>query len=305
MKLQVLQENLTKALSITTRFTNIRAQLPVLGNVLISAQKNKLLISATNLENSVSLTIGAKVEKEGEITIPAKTFNDTIVNLNPGTVNLQSEKEKLTLSTSNFNSTLAGMNPSDFPSVPQTVGKSTLVLSKKKILEALNCVLFAVSSDETRPVLTGVLFILKGKELVVVATDGFRLSQKKIRINFSAKELSFILPKNILSELLRLVGESEEINLSYKESESQVVFGIDNLILASRTIEGEFPDFNKIIPHEFKIKLSLDREEFLQAVKLASVFARDSANVIKMIIKNDSLKVFAESSQVGKQETKL
>lgn len=306
MKLQVLQENLSKALSITSRFVNSRAQLPVLANVLMSAKKNKLTISSTNLEISISMGIGAKIEETGEITVPAKAITDLVVNLTPGTVELDVQKEKLRIKTPSFNSTLTGMNSSDFPSIPQSISGSVLRLPKEEVLDALSCVLFAASTDETRPVLTGVLLIFKGKELYLVATDGFRLSQKKVllkTIKSSSKEQRIILPKNALSELSRLSNDEETINLSYKKGDSQVIFEVGNIILTSRTIEGEYPDFNKIIPKESNLKVNVDREEFLRAVKLASVFARDSANVVKMVVKKNEIELLAESSQAGSQET--
>ncbi len=308
MKLQVLQENLAKALSITSRFANSRAQLPVLANVLMSAKKNKLTISSTNLEISVSIGIGAKIEETGDITVPAKAITDLVSNLSSGTIELLVQKEKLRIKTRSFNSTLTGMNSSDFPSIPQSISGSVLSLPKENILEALSCVLFAASTDETRPVLTGVLLIFKGKQLYLVATDGFRLSQKKISIKTlksSAKEQRMILPKNALSELSRLSNDEESINLAYKKGDSQVVFEVGSTILTSRTIEGEYPDFNKIIPKESKLKVSLDREELLRAVKLASVFARDSANVVKMVVKKGEIELLAESSQAGSQEARV
>lgn len=305
MKFKVLQEELSKALSIAVRFTNVRAQLPVLANVLISAQKNKLIVSATNLENSISIPIGAKVDTQGEITVPSKAFSDIVSNLASGTVSFLVDKEKLKISSANFNSTLAGMNAADFPVVPQVVGKSTFKLAVKNILEALSLVLFSASVDETRPVLTGVLLLIKPNSLQLVATDGFRLSQIKLKIFYKGKALKVILPKNVLSELIRLSSDDQDIKFEYKVKESQVVFATDGAVLASRTIEGEFPDYNKIIPKTAKITLNLDREELLRAVKLASVFARDSANVVKMRVKKDSVEIFAESSSAGNQTTSI
>lgn len=314
MKLQVLQENLSRALSITSRFASTRAQLPVLSNVLLSAKKNKLLVSSTNLEISVSLSIGAKVEKGGEITIPAKVISDLVSNLKPGSVDLLSKKERLKISTSNFSSEIPGMNSSDFPAVPQDIGKGALGFPKENFQNALSQVLFAASIDETRPVLTGILFIFDKGKLVLVSTDGFRLSQKKLSLKVPRRVLAqlgprgkqrLILPKSILSELSRLTNDDEDIKFLLREKESQVVFGISDAVLASRVIDGEFPDFEKIIPKELNYKINLDKEEFLRAIKLASVFARDSANVVKITVKKASLEVSAESSQSGSQETQV
>ena len=308
MNLQVLQENLVKALSTSSRFTSTKAQLPVLANIALSAKKNRLLISATNLELSVSVSIGAKVTKEGELTIPARVITDLVANLNSGSLNLSSEKEHLKISSNNFTSTIAGMNSSDFPSIPYEVGKGATSFPKDIIIDSLSSVLFAASSDETRPVLTGVLLIFDPGKLTFVATDGFRLSKKQINIkslNYSTSLKSLILPKNSLSELSRLSGEAEEIKLSLKEGESQAVFGVGDSVLSSRIIDGEFPDFEKIIPKETVCKITLDKEELLRAVKLASVFARDAANVVKITVGKDTVNASAESSQSGSQDMQV
>lgn len=305
MKLKVLQENLSNALTITSRFSSNRAQLPVLANILLTCKKNKLLISATNLENSISISIGAKVQKEGELTVPARVITDLVTNLQTGQVELTSEKERLKINSQNFSSEISGMNSSDFPQIPQSIGKGSFTLPKEDFIESLSKVLFSVSTDETRPVLTGVLFIFRKEGITLVSTDGFRLSQRKIKVKLSSKLERMILPKNALSELVRLSGDDEDVKFSYKESESQVVFAASNSVLASRVIEGEFPDFEKIIPNQSLYKIHLDKEELLRAVKLASVFARESANMVKLTVKKNYLQVSAESSQSGSQEAKV
>ncbi len=304
MKVQVLQENFLKALNICSRFVSSRVQLPVLANILLKTNKNKLSLSATNLENSVVISIGAKVIKEGEITIPSRIITETISNLDVGTIDLEVEKEILKIKTNNFESNISGLNSSDFPSIPSEIGINNFEVESDGFLDALNSVLFSVSSDETRPVLTGVLLIIGKEHITLVATDGFRLSQKKIKNKGIKEEIKFILPKSILSELVR-VSTSEKIVVSYKKNENQIIFGLDDIILSSRIIEGEFPDFERIIPKNTKFKVNLDREDFLRSVKLAGVFARDSANVVKLRILKDIVQVLAESSQSGSQKREL
>ena len=305
MKVQVLQENLSKTLNTCSRFASSRVQLPVLANILFKTNKNKLLIAATNLEISIAISIGAKVVKEGELTVPARTITDIVTNLTPGQIDLEVEKELLKVTTPSFESSLMGMNAADFPSIPYDLGLDSLTIPAKDLVNALDCVLFAVSLDETRPTLTGVLILLREKEIVFVATDGFRLSQKKIAVSGVKEEKKMILPKNALSELLKLAADSDDVKFSFKKAENQVVFGISDSILATRVIEGEFPPYEKIIPTVLKVKLVLDKEEFLRAVKLASVFAKDAANVVKLSIGSDVLEVFAESSQSGSQKAKV
>jgi DNA polymerase-3 subunit beta len=303
MKLTVLQENLNKSISIASRFTSSRAQLPVLGNILLNAKKTKLQLSATNLETSIVINLGAQVKEEGEITIPAKVITEIIQNLQLGPLDLESDKEHLRISSRQFSSKVLGMNSSDFPKVPQTIStEGVLHLPKEKLAEALSQVIFSASVDESRPILTGVLFVFTKKHLSLVATDGFRLSQKKIELGEEMPIQKVVLPKNPLLEIIRLAEEGEEVKLSLKEKEGQAIFGIGEIVLSSRVVGGDFPDFDKIIPKASDIKVRVDKEEFLRAVKLASVFARDSANIVKINLLKDQVRLSAESSQAGDQE---
>lgn len=306
MKLQVLQENLNKALSYASRFASPKAQLPVLGNILLSAKKTKLLISATNLEISISVALGAQIKAEGELTIPARTIVDIVSNLPSSTIQLETEKENLEISCPGFSSRLSGMNASDFPSVPSSVGKDTGVnLPRNVFLESLAQVSFSASSDETRPIITGVLFIFEKGFLYLVATDGFRLSQKKIKIDTVVQIKKLVLPKAALLELPRIAEDQDDLLFCFKEKENQILFEVGNVVLSSRILEGDFPPYDKIIPKETSIKIRVDKEEFLRAVKLAAVFARDSANVVKIVVGKDYLQLSAESSNSGSQKTKI
>ncbi len=305
MKLEILQENLAKAVSVTSRFASTKAQLPILGNILISTKSSKVFISSTNLEISAAVSIGAKIEEEGEVSVPSKVITDLVSNLPSGTISLEAEKEQLKISANGFSSTILGMNTSDFPKIPNLLDKEkALVLPKKELSDALSQVSFAASLDETRPVLTGVLFIWSKDLLTLVATDGFRLSRKSIKFSGKSEDSRLILPKPILSEISKS-GDGDSILFDHQEKEKQAVFGVGDVVLTSRLLEGEYPDFEKIIPKEFKVKVLADKEEFLRSVKLASVFARDAANVVKIKLLKDSLKISAENGQSGSQETKV
>lgn len=303
MKLTVLQENFAIALSTASRFTSSRAQLPVLGNILLSASKNKLRVSSTNLETSVSINLGAQVKEDGEITIPAKVITEIILNLSAGPLDLESDKEHVKIISQNFSSRVLGMNSADFPKIPQTIDESkAIVLPKTQTSEALSQVIFSASQDESRPILTGVLFIFSKNGISLVATDGFRLSQKRIGFKGAGETKKVVLPKNALVEISRLGEESTEIKFLLKDSENQAVFAIGENILSSRVLEGEFPDFEKIIPKSGNIEVRADKQDLLRAVKLASVFARDSANIVNLKLGKDFIKILAESSQSGNQE---
>lgn len=305
MKIQLLQENLSKTLATASRFSNSKAQLPVLGNILLSTRKNKLLVASTNLEVSFSSLVPAKIEEEGEITIPGRSLFDIVSNLTPGSILLESEKEQLKLTKESFKTKLAGMNSSDFPKVIEKLPGSGLIsLPSKVISDGLSKVVFATSNDITRPTLTGVLFVFGKKEIIVVGTDGFRLSQKKIKEVTELSGYNLIVPKSSLIEALRIFT-GDTLSLAFDEKQKQVIFGEDENVLASSLIEGTFPDYEKIIPKSSKFQVSLDREDFLRAVKLSGVIARDSANIVKLRVLKDSLTLASESPNAGEQENSL
>ncbi|QQS39060.1 DNA polymerase III subunit beta [Candidatus Woesebacteria bacterium] len=305
MKLQVLQEDLTRGLNIAARFASPRSQLPILGNILFNVQKTKLTLCATNLETSVSIPIGASVKEMGNITIPARVITDIVANLPRGQINLEAAKENLVVSCEKYTSTISGTNDADFPSVPTALGKEKSSFPKELFTGALSQVIFAASSDETRPVLTGVLIIFQKNSLVFVATDGFRLSQKSVVATGVGDTDQVILPKNTLLELLRLANESSSIDIAFPKNESLALFGLGDIVLSSRIIQGEFPNFSKIIPQTTNIKIDLDKEELVRSVKLASVLARDSANAITFKIDKTGLVATSQSRQAGKQDIQI
>ncbi len=306
MKVRVLQENLVKALTVASRFVSPKVQLPVLGNIFLFSKKTKLQVASTNLETSISITVPADSLQDGQITVPGKAITELITNLQAGTLTLEGEKEQLRISAANFESTLTGMNASDFPPVPSVIGKEeSLILPKNLFLNAISQVSFATSTDETRPILTGVLFIFQKNQIIFVATDGFRLSQKKMKTKVSPKIEKLILPRGTIVEVSRIIAENEEILMAFNPNQNQVLFGNEGMVLSSRILEGEFPDFEKIIPKETITEILLDKEDFLRAIKLASVFARDAGNVVKIKGGRSFVDIFAESSSSGNQTTRI
>ena len=304
MQIQVLQNDLQAALSTALRFTTNKAQLPILSNVVLKASKNSLNIQATDLEMAASLNIGAKVTKEGDITIPAKTLFDLISNLKDEQVELSAEKEVLSVSSESFESTINGMNSADFPEVPKELDKKQIEVATDKIKKALEKCMFAVSADESRPILTGVLFEFGGKELKVVATDGFRLSVEKLTLSKSMPKMNVVVPKNILSEIIKAASE-DNLSFSVNKQTSQISFGFPRAVFSSRILQGEFPNYQKIIPTSHKTKIDVAKGDLEASVKLAAVFARESSNVVRVQVAKGGVEVFAESSKSGKQKNKV
>ncbi|EKE06436.1 MAG: hypothetical protein ACD_19C00014G0050 [uncultured bacterium] len=305
MKLTVLQENLKNAVNLTSHFTSPKAQLPILGNILLKAEKTKLTLSSTNLEISVATSIAAKVEKEGEITVNGRTLNDVISNLSSGSIEIEVEKEQIKIASGKFKSNILGSNSADFPALPVQSGKNKFSLNREDFANSLSKVLFAVSTDETRPILTGVLFVFEKKSLKLVATDGFRLSDVKLKSEVKIEDLKIIIPKTVLYELTKITADSETVDVSFDKETNQIIFTIGDITLFSRIIEGEFPDYEKIIPTVSVVEINVDKNELEKSIKLASVFARDSGKIIKLKIKKEELIINAESSASGNQEMSL
>ncbi len=301
MKLIVLQENLNRGLAITSHFISSRSQLPILDNIAIQTEEGRLKLSATNLEIGVNYYCGAKIEEEGGVTVLSRTFSDFISSLPAEKVALATKKESLKIICNNFQANLPTNSTGDFPQIPTKVNKK-ITLSYQDFIDAVKNVVFAASSDDSRPVLSGVHFSFTNQECLLSATDGYRLSFKKIRLKEKyPKKIEFIIPSTILIELLRIKPEGElsvfELGLASKEK--QAVFFLPNLEFSSRLLEGKYPDIDKVIPKEKNTSVIVEREELLGAVKTASIFARESANIIKLEIGKGKIKILANAPSLG------
>ncbi len=306
MKVQILQEDLSKAISSAIRFINTRSTLPILNNFLIETDKSKLKIKATNLEMSISTSIGAKVEKEGSITIPAKIFLDLISNLEKGQLMLSQEKEELKIEGSNFKASVPTIPPNDFPSIPENLDpKNSFSLSKNNLLSTLTKILFSASLDETRPVLSGVLFIFKEDDLTLVSSDGFRLSKKTVKLEKKGEDKEIIIPRSSLIELIKLAKENDNLSFEYKKSDNQLIVKVGDICLSTRLIDGNFPNFEKIIPTSSTTTVSLDKNDFERGVHLASVFVRNEGNLIKLSVKENSVELVSQSAKDGFQKNEI
>jgi DNA polymerase-3 subunit beta len=313
MKTEVLQQSLNKALAITGRLISGRGQLPVLANVLIEARKDGLVLSATNLEMGVRVTVGGKVFEEGAITVPAKSLAEFIGSMGEVNVELITEGEKLRVTGGKLTALFAGIAASEFPIMPQTKtgdSKSGKVEIKKKIVEEIaGQVAFAAAVDESRPVLTGVMVKPEGDDVWVTATDGFRLSRKRMGEGkgLGGWNSAIIFPARALTELARICSESkkEEVTMETVSENNQIVFTCGNVQLISRILEGNFPDVERVVPKEFKTEVLMDAVELTRAVRAVSIFARENNNIMKMEIGEGKVRFFAEASQTGEGETLL
>jgi len=304
MKGIVLRKDFAKALNTVSHFVAHRAQLPILSNILIKADKAKLYLYATNLEMSVALSLGAKVDESGEIAVPARTLTDLVNNLSGEELGLDVKQETLQLTSEGFSGTVSSMNSSDFPQVPQVIEKESRQFSSEVLLYSISQVIYSVSNDETRPVLSGMLFKIENDVLQLVASDGYRLAQKNTPLKDKGDDVSVVIPKSILGELSK-IDIQERVSFEYRKKDNQVVFASGDIVLSSRTVDGDYPPFESVINKPTNITVSLDKEELLKAVKVSAVYAREGGNAVKFIVNSDGLTLFAQSSSVGSQETKV
>ena len=309
MKVSLLQENFAKALSIVSRSIAPKAALPILSNVVLVTEKGRLKLSATNLESGINLWLGAKVEKEGSIAIPARVLAEFVASLPPEKIVLEAKNNSLFLSSAVFKANFSGGSVADFPKIPSFSGQPDLVFQKQDFAKNLAQVVFAAATDEGRPVLTGVLLSPSKNGLSLVATDGYRLSVKEMKVKKGTLKENLLVPAKTLLEVARISQEKddkdEEIKMALTTDKNQVVFALPGVDYSSRLIDGEFPDFEKIIPDSSEIKAEFDREEFFRAVKMAAIFAREQANVVKLNLDSGKMVISAESPQVGGNETEI
>lgn len=309
MKLSCLQENLAKGLSIAGRAVPSRTTMPILGNVLLATDHGQLRLAATNMELSIVHWVGARVETEGEITVPARNFIDLVNSLPPDQVSLALDTSTLTLQLScgSVSASFRGIAADEFPLVPEPDEEGGFSVEAADLNTGLAQVTFAASTDESHPVLTGVLAEFEGEQMTLAAADGFRLSLRQIPLVESVPApFNVIIPARALSELMRVTsGLEEPVRISTTRPHNQILFQMPDTVLNSQLIDGSFPDVRRIIPPSHKTRVVIGREEILQACKRAAIFARDVANIVSLRIEDGELTVAADSSESGQGSTRL
>lgn len=308
MKISCLQENLHRGLLLVSKIIPSQTQLPILSNVLISANKNGFFLWGTDLEAGIGVEIPAKIEQEGKITTPAKLLLDFVSNLPPEKIELAGDDSTLSVKTGSYKSTIVGIPASEFPPINVVRKKALISIDNSSFKQIVKQTVFATALDETRPVLSGVLLKIDDGKCAFVATDGYRLSLKQTKITTtSADKKTIIIPGRTLKEVVPLVdrgeGQGSSVGLFLGEKENQVEFWVGTDVLVGRLIEGEFPAYEKIIPRGVATSATMDRDEFLRCVRGAAIFARGSANIIKLAVEKEGVIVSANAPQVG--ETQL
>jgi DNA polymerase-3 subunit beta len=316
MKVSCLQENLAEGLSIVGRAVSPRSTLPVLGNVLVATDGGRLKLSATDLEVGINCWIGAKVDEEGATTVPARTFIDLVNALPPGQVDLELivRTQTLNLRAARSEANIKGIDAQEFPivAVPDE-DLQGIPIEPDVLRSAIEQVAFAAATDESRPILTGVLAQFEDETLTLAAADGFRLSVRTVTLPDAVSDpFSIIIPAQALTELRRVSGEQKEkVAIHVTPERNQVIFELTDVVLVSQLIDGNFPDYHQIIPRERATHTVLDTAPFLKACKMAQIFARDAANISRIQVEPGSelepghVRVSATSAETGEDVSEI
>lgn len=315
MKVSCLQENLAKALSVVGRAVSPRSTLPILSHILLVTDSGRLRLSATNLEIGINYWIGARVEEEGGIAVPARTFIDLVNALPPDRVDMESVVRTMTLNLhcGRSEANIRGMDAVEFPPVPVPEGEGGIRIDPQVFGTAIAQVAFAAATDEARPILTGVLLSFREDRLTLAAADGYRLSVRTTSLPEPVTEpFSVIVPARAMVELGRICADQEEpMVATITPDQNRVLFQLTDVVLVSQLIPGNFPDYQQIIPRERNTRTVVGTADLLKACRTAQIFARDGAHIVQFHIYPGSdlepgrMVVSATSAETGDDVTRL
>lgn len=310
MRVTCTHNKLKEAVENSERVITRNLTLPILNNLLIKAEKTGVTISATNLEIGVKCWFSCKVEKQGEISVPAKILSGIVNNINTDNIQLDAKDETtLNIKAGNYKGELKGHPAKDFPIIPKIERQQTIKINAADLSSGIGKTIPFTSVSETRPEITGILFHKEKNQesFNIVSTDSFRLAEKKVFIKdiFKREEFSFIIPQKTASEILKLSGGKGEIEII--ASKNQIALKTPQNELISRLIDGNYPDYENFIPRDFKTEILADKEELIKAIKLVSLLS-SRINDIRLSINNgekQTLSVFAKDPDLGENKTSV
>ncbi len=313
MKLSCLQENLSKGLAVVSRAVATRSTLPVTQNVLISTDQSRLKLSATNLEIAITTWIGASIEDEGAITLPARILTEFVNTLEGDKIDFSLPEGNgiLNISSGRSKATINGIDAEEFPPIPTVLDGIRAVVNAGVLKKAISRVAFAAATEESRPVLTGVELKIEGNDFSLAAADGFRLAVQKDKLTEPIDgNIEVIIPARTMNELNRLVSDdSEEIEVVMTPTRGQILFRSGDIEIVSQLLQGNFPNYQQLLPEEHSTRSVFDTNALQRAVRSASIFARDGSNIVRMQLvppseddDNGKALISARSEEVGDNE---
>ena len=316
MKISCTQENLNQGLMVVGHIASKNANLPILSNILIKIEDKLLTLSATNLEIGATIQIRSKVEKEGEYSVDAKLLSDYVSFLPKERIDLELEDDNLKITCEKQKTKIKGQTSAEFPLIPKIEKKNPYIISAKNFKQAISEVIFAVANSEARPEISGVFMGLESNNLILTATDSYRLAEKKIKLNDNKNnnERKVIIPVKTLQEMSRILGilkddvSLEEVeNMEIYLSDNQIMFSYNNVDLISRLIEGQYPDYTQIIPSNYKTKTLIEVKDLIKGVKTSSLFTKSGINDVKIELSptDNEVIITSSSAQTGENISKI
>jgi len=304
MKVTCLQENLKNNLNITQNIIGRNLTLPILNNLLLQTENNYLKISSTNLEIGINTWTTGKIEKNGSITCPAKILASLVNNLPNKKIELEVKNNTLIIKCENYKAIIKGLSAEDFPIIPKIKEPILGEIEINILRNSLSQVVSSAAISELRPEISGILFSFNKNNLKLVATDSFRLAEKIIFIN-TKNELNklLIIPQRTIQELIRILTEKDGLVKIISDG-SQIMFELKDIQLISRLIDGQYPDYQQIIPNNFTTEAILEREQLLNIVRIASLFS-SKINDIKFLLQSGKLEVLSEDQDLGENRSQL
>lgn len=304
MKFKCVKDDLYKAIQIVEKAVAIRSTLPIIGNILIETTEKGLKLASNDLEMGIELVIDANIAQEGAILAPAKTLSSIVSKLPAGEVSFDVENNnniKISCGRSKFS--ILGLSTEEFPMLNKLDSGVILNIEANLLKEMIKQTIIAVSLDESKHILNGVLVEVSKNEIKFVATDGFRLAQRQSvlkDINTSSDSIAVIIPTKALQEVSRIIQQDElKEDIRIVISKEQAAFEFKTVYLITRLIQGQFPDYKQVIPKDDKAKIIISRKELLDAAERASIIASSNANIIKLEPKDDQLMISANTANIG------
>lgn len=307
MKFNCTREELDQQLQYVSRVVTIRSTLPILSNLLLETDGQKVRISATDLELAIATQVNATIEQEGSFTVPAKLFQEFIHQNPDSEVRFHLQSHEMVCSSTQVEAKIPGIDADEYPTLPTVEEKAKIIVPTAPFVAALRQVVIACAQDQGRPVLTGVSCTIDQEGIILAATDSFRLVERRISGVAIADTVSMLIPFRTVQELIRIVSQmGEEGSLEISLSDQQVVFRLGGVELYSRLLTGSLPKYQALIPHDFAAIVRVKSSELMQALRLATIFAQAGIANVAMEVRDDGiLQISSHGSQRGAAVHKL
>jgi len=313
MKIEVLKENLKNSLSVVEKIVGKNLSLPILDNVLINTEDNFLNLNSTNLETAIKIWVLAKIVKPGRAVVPAKFLSSFVSSLPNDKIILEQRGQGLHIECKNYKTDVQGFNPEDFPIIPEFKDAQVIEIDNKKLCQGLSQIVDIASISQSRPEISGIYFNFFKNSVRIAATDSFRLAEKNITLDVAVKkDFSLIIPQKPAKEIINILAEKDGKTKIYILP-NQVMFEFlmkefshPEVQIISRLIEGEYPNYQEIIPTKFKTEVVLKRDEFLDQIKTASLFSGKLSEVkIKINPNKKEVEIFAQDPEIGQNQSSI